>query len=381
MSKFSKLGAAALALALSLTMVAPITANAQIIEEYERDAKGKVTNTTYRDEDTKKSLSTKDGYYGIDPAAALSKDPKYFYICTNSYDEYMDFATTEDVARFENFKGKKGLKVKVIKKREYTDPNPTDVIDADYYDKDGNGYYKNVKGEIVKIDPKTAPKGESYGKYTVRFFAKKAGTYKVKYTAVLKDGTTVEKSIKVIARDDGTAIKSVTYAGKVIAESEDLDKPSDNRLWTKGYGYNVTNSKKGTIRVTMNKDFKLKKIEIGTPNIEKKTDDGRESSNYAKPNSSLDTPGNTAFNIRYDEETDAYIESSGVTCKWKKVKNGKKIKLAKVDDSAVAKTINTKTTKFESKDTSTTTYVRITYYDKKNKKTKRTYYTINLVQK
>ncbi|WP_026665652.1 hypothetical protein [Butyrivibrio sp. FC2001] len=368
MSKFSKLGATALALALSLTMVAPITANAQIIEEYERDAKGKVTNTTYRDEDTKKSLSTKDGYVVIDPAAALSKDPKYFYICTNSYDEYMQFNTTKDVARFENFKGKKGLKVKVIKKREYTDPNPTGPIDADYVDKNYDGYYKNVKGEIVKVDAASALKGDSSGSYTVRFFAKKAGTYKVKYTAVLKDGTTVEKSIKVIARDDGTAIKSVTYAGKVIAESEDLDKPSDNKLWTKGYGLNVTNSKKGVIRVNMNKDFKLKKIEVGTPNIEKKTyADGEETERYVKANSSLDS---------------AYDSAEGVTCTWKKVKNGKKIKLAKVDDSKIGTDpIDPKTTKFESKDTSTTTYIRVTYYDKKNKKTKRTTYTINLVQK
>ncbi|MCR5341812.1 MAG: hypothetical protein K6E70_00415 [Butyrivibrio sp.] len=380
MSKFSKLGATALALALSLTMVAPITANAQIIREYERDAKGNITNTTYRDEDTKKSMSEKDGYIVRDASAALSKDPKYFYICTNSYDEYMDFETTKDVARFENFKGKKGLKVKVIKKNEYTDATNTPVSRGDYVDKDGNEFYKNIKGEIVKLEAATAPKNGSSAEYTVRFFAKKAGTYKVKYTAVLKDGTTVEKSIKVIARDDGNAIKSVTYAGKVIAESEDLDKPSDNRLWTKGYGYNVTNSKKGTIRVTMNKDFKLKKIEIGTPNIEKKTDkNGVETQEYAKQNSSLDTPGNTGIDWDwYDEDL---IERSGVTCKWKKVKNGKKIKLSKVDDSAVGKSIDPKDTKFESKDTSTTTYVRITYYDKKNKKTKRTYYTINLVQK
>ena len=49
MMKFSKLGAAALGVALSITMLAPMTANASTIKTW--DAEG---NTTFTNEDTGK---------------------------------------------------------------------------------------------------------------------------------------------------------------------------------------------------------------------------------------------------------------------------------------------------------------------------------------
>ncbi|WP_408071839.1 hypothetical protein [Butyrivibrio sp. JL13D10] len=397
MSRFSKVGATALALALSLTMVAPITANAEVNWTREKDgtkekeigydyeADKPITEQvdaykyTYTNEDTKESFVVEkadeedEASYKI--INALESELKTFTIATKSYNETKSFSTTVDVAKYANFKSnKKNLKIKVISQREYTDPdNPktNDYFYSDYRtftDKDGNYYYRDVNGKLAKVEKDKvdtdAPKGYDYGNYTVRFYAKKAGKYTVTYDAVMKDGKTVQKSFQVIAKEDGAAIKNITYAGKTVAQSLDSDKAAENKLWAKNYGNNTTTLKSGKLKVTMNKDFKLKKIEVGTPSIETKTEKDWTSTKYTVANSSLDT------------------NEYGATCTWKKVNNGKKIKLSKVDDSAVDMGgYNAKTTTFSSKATSTTTYIRVTYYDKKNKTTERATYTINLVQK
>lgn len=377
MKGLKQFGAMAMAAALTITMVAPITANAEVTWTREKKGDGEYSyNYTFTNEDTKDTATIegldKDGEnaYGDNVQywvmEALESETKAYTICVNSYDEYVSLNTTKDVAKFSNFKSnKKDLKVKVIKTKESSYPDlAKESVGPDYYDKDGNGYYKNVDGKIIKVDKAKLdtdmPKGYDSARYTVRLYAKKAGTYKLKFDAVMKNGNTVKKTIKVIAKDYGNAIKSVTFAGKVVYQTKDDNGVDPNSLWTKGAGQNVTTAKSGKIRVTMSsKDFKLKKIEVGTPNIETKTDtDGEVSVDFKEATSSLDQ-----------------------NCTWKKVKNGKKIKLAKVDTSAVGQSYYPKHTKFSYKDTQTTTLIRITYYDKKNKTTERRTFAINRIQK
>ncbi len=393
MSKFSKFGATALAMALSLTLVAPITANAQVLWKSEGN------DRVYTNEDTKKSLSReKNGVELMEAENLLRTDEKVHYISVNAKNQTVQLATTKDVAKFENFKGKKGLKVKVIYREENTDSDGEKLtIKPDYVDIDtGAEYYKNHKGEFVKIDA-NAPKGEDKGTYKVRLFAKKAGNYKLTYDAKLKDGTTVKKSLKVVAREDSQAIKSVTYAGKIISETTDVDAPSNNKLWKKSYGENTTTAKKGTIKVVVNKDFKLKKIEVGTPRVKASTEGDITVEEYEKATSELDEA-----DIR---DEDAYAEDeadrpgippegegaeppketkSGVqfmpTYSWKKVKNGKRIKLSKVDESKIGIVTGPRISLY-SKDVKTKTVIRVTVYDKKNKTTKRFYYNIFLARK
>ena len=381
MRKISKLSATALAMALSITLIAPLSANAQVIRTWENDDKGFQKDTTYTNEDTKKSLSEKDGFYTarrkynpltdetIDGIRfALESELKTKTIATKSYNETELFVTSADTAKLENFKSnKKGLKVKVISKYEYTDTDPSEIKAPcyDYEDKERNAYYKNINGEIIKDgseDHKSCPKGADFGSYIVRFYAKKAGTYKVSYDAKLKDGTTVKKKFKVIAKEDGAAIKSVTFGGQLLDVTADTDSfDKSDRVWAKGYGINTTSKKSGKIRVTMNKDFKLKKIEIGTPSIQKTEDIDSKIVGYTPANSEVD------------------MIDGEITCTWKKVKNGKKIKLSKVDEAEVG--VYSKDTTFSKKSTATITYIRITYYDKKNKETKRAYLTIEKTQK
>ncbi len=355
MKGLKQLGAMALAAALTITLAAPISANAEIIRNY--DADGKVVS--YTNEDTGKTSKFE---------REVSTEDKVFTIATQDYGEVKEFRTTADVAKYDNFKSnKKGLKVKVIKKDEYTDPDKALNYHRDWDEDDENNYYyKNVNDVWTTVPADSwekLPQGWDWGRYTVRFYAKKAGTYKVKYDAILKDGTTVKKTLKVIAKADGAAIKSVTFAGKVICQTLSTDKIDPETLWTKGFGQNVTTAKSGKIKVTMNKDFKLKKIEVGTPIY-------KEVAGTAEDN----------FTKRYE---DAAFASSlerynDMTISWKKVKNGKKIKLNK-DDSYVHTYY--KTHNYIDKDTSTPTYIRITFYDKKAKTTERRYIVINKVNK
>lgn len=115
----------------------------------------------------------------------------------------------------------------------------------------------------------------------------------------------------------------------------------------------------------MNDDFKLKKIEVGTPHLKTVTEDG---------------------DSRIRPDTDANKkEKSDIT--WKKVKNGKKIKLTKVDvDTSGNGTYTHKDDGFkiakEVKGTVASTPIRITYYDKKDKTTKVTeIYITRLINK
>ena len=375
MKGMRQFGALTLAAALTITLVAPISANAQVNwtrVQTGTDKSGKALYTyTITNEDTGASvvLENQRSTSGDiqDVMEALENDTKSYDICTNSYDEYLSFNTTTDVAKFTNFKSnKKALKVKVIYTSESTDQNEKKyACSPDYKDKDGNGYYKNVNGEIVKVEKsklsEDMPKGYDNASYNLRFFTKKAGTYTVSYDAVLKNGTVVKKSLKVVAKSFGMPIKDVTFNGKSIYQPKDIDSIPSNTLWTKGAGQNVTTAKSGKIKVTMgSNDYKLKKIEVGTPVIETKNVDGYISTNYVYNN---------------DNNLDGCYT-------WKTVKNGKKIKLSTVDETAANDSgYNSKSTTYSARGTKTTTPVRITYYDKKNKTTTRKTVYIYKIQK
>ncbi|MCR5342023.1 MAG: hypothetical protein K6E70_01495 [Butyrivibrio sp.] len=371
MKQFFKIGAAAMALALSVTMVTPLTANAEVIDTWEKDADGHEIHT-FKNEDTGDSLSQKDYDIKLPQAKnVLGSELKKLTITIGSFNEIQKFDTTRDVERFTNFRcSNKDLKVKVIQKLEIRNLGE-EQCDADYKSKDGNTwYYKDVDGKIISVDKAKAatdmPKGNNEAYYNVRFYTKKKGTYTVKYDAILKKGGKVTKSLKVIAKEDGKPFKSVTYAGMNVFDNSSNAKDAGNRLWEKGFGYGVTSKKSGALKVVMNPDFKLKKIEIGEPSIEYKNTNEEKYEmvmDYTETNSSLN---------KYEEKT----------ISWKKIKNGKVIKLKKVDDgyAGLGKLFEWGW-EFGKKSKTTYTYIRITYRDKKNGETKREVFTIQLVQK
>lgn len=124
---------------------------------------------------------------------------------------------------------------------------------------------KNVKSKSKNVIAKvTAESYTSYvndGKTTTRysqasisFFGKKKGTYKVTFDVVNADGVKkCTKTIKVHVNKYSPAtvspIKSVKYAGKDIASYEPF-----------------ATAKKGKLKVTVNKGFKIKSIHVKKKN-------------------------------------------------------------------------------------------------------------------
>ena len=375
MIKISKLGAAALAAALSITMFAPLSANAEVIKTWEKNEEGR-NLYTYTNEDTGESLSDKETAYPIDGGErVLKSELKVLTITTDSYNETAEFVTTNDVKRFENFRSnKKGLEIRFLVKIEDRFDEATGYLMPDYISKDGKTYYyKNVYGKIVAVDAAKAdtdmPKGQDTAHYTVRFYTKKAGTYKVSYDAIMKDGGKVKKTFKIIAKADGSPYKVITYGGQTVWASGGNDKAPANYLWEKGFGPRTTRKASGVLKVVMNKDFKLKKIEVGEPSIAYRQYSPEEEKTYEMGMDYTETNSSLNQNKTRDK-----------TILWKKVKNGKKIKLSTVDDIYVGHQYEQRK-EFGLKSKTTTTYIRITYYDTKNKETRRDETTIYLVQK
>ncbi|WP_026493296.1 hypothetical protein [Butyrivibrio sp. XPD2002] len=383
MKGLKQFGAMALAAALTITLVAPISASAAIY----MDQDGATGNKTYTNEDTKESFtSSADLEFGDDIASALAKTQKVYYISTNDYAD-IKLSTTIDVAKFTGFKSnkKKALKVRVEKTEEVTKGSNAWITDSYAYAKKENGtwkyYYKDVNNEWKSTDEDGLKKlGENSGKYTIRLYAKKPGTYKIKYNAVDANGATIaKKTIKVVARDDSRAIKSITYGGKNILPDTDGDGRDDYTNYysvTKRSAY--TTKKKGKLVITANKDFKIKKIEIGTPVLDTRN---LETTNPT----GTQTYGNKPIDLNGNGRTDDIVkgvDESSVSMTWKKVKNKKTIKLSKVEDNEAGNYNKSwksgKTEVLTEKGNFAPTTIRVTVYDKKNKTTSTELYPIFL---
>ncbi len=177
-----------------------------------------------------------------------------------------------------------------------------------YIDVDYDGYVDSNSRSISLYATKT-------GKYTVSFDIYGANNKK-------------KSSKKVTVQVDTSPLKSITFDGKAI-------------------GYTTTKSS-GKLKVTMNKGYTLKKIEVGK---------------YVKKKSN----GTTQTNMKYT-----------------KIKNNAKITLSKVpyQYDSESGTLNPKAGESQSyyksweKEIYAPTEIKITYYDKFMKQTQTTYYSI-----
>ncbi len=199
---------------------------------------------------------------------------------------------------------------------------------------------------------------------SVSGYAKKAGTYKVTYTVKNINGTVVipTQTLTVVAKDDVSPFKKITYAGKSLWTNEDsrFDLSDDTDVYT--------TKKKGKLIVKPASGYKIKKIEVGAYNavVTKTSGSTTTTSNKNSGKEYTDSDGDTAYVTSFNE----YGQAVTGTQTYKKVKSGKKITLGTVP--------NTSTTVYEnSSNTNTEDYtailpatsVRVTYYDKTTKKT------------
>ncbi|WP_026666193.1 hypothetical protein [Butyrivibrio sp. FC2001] len=267
--------------------------------------------------------------------------------------------TPYDVARFGNFKtNKKALKLKVTEKLEDNYSESDSFVSGT----DGKKYCKDIFGNKQEYSAETIAKAEktnkyhAYGKYSINFYTKKAGTYKFSYDALDHDGNVITtRTIKVVAREDGYAIKEATFAGKrFYVSANSRYKGKETNLYSSKDGAYTTKSS-GKLKFKMNKGFKIQKIEVG-----------------------YNTVG-----YRDNSTTDSWsILPKGTV--WTEVKNGKKITLSTTDEGGPSyeKTkrydapTQQKIRSTEIHEQRSTTYIRVTYLDKRNGTTKREMFTI-----
>ena len=376
MRKSTKMGVAALALALSATILAPISANAAVLKNYDAATK----TYTYLNEDTNEIVTFKEGEGEVSDSRIMYKQTKAYYVTVKHYEELPTIYTTPDVVKYTDFKSNS----KSLKVRMYDLVEQTKAGKARYaYKKNENGetkyYYRDVNGNWqskTKKELKEIYKGQ--GRYQLQLFAKKPGKYKVTFNARNAEGAIIaNKSITVIARADARAIKSVTYGGKNVLTDTDGDGRADyNNYYATIGGY--TTKKKGKLVVTPNKGFKIKKIEVSsclvtTNNTDDKGWNGTENSSYAQ----VDLNGNGSTKDIVNNEDERNVSRT-----WKQIKNKKVLKLSKVDDESAANynlvdaTDNTRTKVRVSSGVMSPTYIRVTYYDTRNHETSRATYSI-----
>ncbi|WP_022761191.1 hypothetical protein [Butyrivibrio sp. AD3002] len=380
MGKFSRMGAAALVAALSFSMVAPISANAEIMKNYDA-----ATDTyTYCNEDTNEVVTFKADEGKMEDTSLLYNEKKVYYVNVGQYMEIPSIYTTPDVVKFTGFKSSsKNLKLRMYDSFEATNTGSPKYA---YYKKvDGKKlyFYRDVNGNMQSAEwdaLKEMYKGSGW--YRLQFYAKKPGKYKVNFNAVNAQGAVVaNKSITIIAKADTRAIKSITFAGKNVLKDTDGDGRDDYRNYYAKTG-NYTTKKKGKLVVTANKGYKIKKLEISSAVVAAdKPDDGWEGTKN-KGTEEVDLNGNG----RTDDVVNGQSEKS-VNRVWKTIKNKKTLKLsttsedAEVDYSLVNKKDNSKTKVRKTNGIIHPTFLRVTYYDTKNKRTVREVYEIWLLKK
>ena len=222
-----------------------------------------------------------------------------------------------------------------------------------------------------------------YNYITLYGYAKKAGTYTISYNLTDINGVKVmpTQTVTVVAKDDVSPFKKITYAGQSLWTNEGsrFSLSDDTNVYT--------TKKKGKLIVKPASGYKIKKIEVATYNATAtKTTTSDESDDYYtdkytyetttnKDNSATYTVDGEEYTINKYDEYNNYIDGQKT---YKKVKSGKKITIG-----TVPRTYSYKTTNTYGYDSDLTTYVRdtdstdilpatdirVTYYDKTTKKT------------
>lgn len=199
-------------------------------------------------------------------------------------------------------------------------------------------------------------------------YAKKAGTYKVTYNVTDVNGVKVmpTQTVTVVAKDDVSPFKKITYAGTSLWNNESSYGSRFRGLTDDTTVY--TTKKKGKLVVKPASGYKIKKIEVGTYNAvaTETSDSTTTTTNKNSGKAYTNSYGTTSYVTSYNE----YGMAVTGTKTYKKVKSGKKITLGTVPNTY------TEVTKYDSytateEETALlpATTVRVTYYDKTTKKT------------
>ncbi|WP_026499341.1 hypothetical protein [Butyrivibrio sp. WCD2001] len=225
--------------------------------------------------------------------------------------------------------------------------------------------------------------------------AKKVGKSKLSFSIVNKNGTVTPVKVNVYVVEKVAVFKQVTFAGKSLLD--DYSKTNNiNYGKVRGEDYwNLSTKKSGKLVVKTNKNFQVKKIEIGklyketitegmsgtNPQTGEQYDHSNTYSAYNRTSSvtehRVDLNGDGDF-----DDIIGGISESEVTYKFTPVKSGKKITLSTVgNDGGFDSSLNwtskdgkntkgeilTGSSSYKNRNYFATTVIRVTYFDKISK--------------
>lgn len=261
------------------------------------------------------------------------------------------------------------------------------------------GTYESLEDAEKAMNEAEAIASTSAVRY-LKVDAKKSGKTKLTFNIKNKNGNISKVSTTIFVVDDDDIFSKLTYAGQSLLADKDLEKKS---FYETGSGNFFTTKAKGKLVAKANKNFVIKKIEVGryyTENynygMEGTYPDGSKYDNSGSYSAYSSTGKITKHMVDlngdgdYDDTINGISERL-VTYKYKKVKSGKTIKLSKVGEKYDSSFSSTKKDKnwfndeygsvsstSKTRNFSAPTEIRITYYDKLLKNYGTATYTIRL---
>ncbi|WP_026528753.1 hypothetical protein [Butyrivibrio sp. VCD2006] len=223
--------------------------------------------------------------------------------------------------------------------------NPYDKTIYSGYDVDAYGnenyYYYNESGEKVYVGFYSNLPSASTCEYIMRLNALKAGKTTITFTTTTDEGRVLPYEIKVTAVDT-TPFKYITYAGKSLWYDSEIGASNNNYIYSKKRPF--SQKKSGKLKIKMNKNYSLKKIEVGT--LYEEAAAAPWGGNPADYNKSYTDDEGTVITTSYNGvsqrhavdlngdgdtlDTIGGISESSVIFKMRRVSNNKSFKLSKV---------------------------------------------------
>ncbi len=252
-------------------------------------------------------------------------------------------------------------KVSVYKKMSVDATTNADNVKVNYvYDevaKKGSwvvSYYTTVGAKVIvgtyddedkaNEAAKNAEMTASSAARCIKIDARAIGKSNLTFNIVNKNGNVSKVKTTIHVVDDTNIFKTLTFAGQSLID-KDQDKKS---FYEDGSGDYFTTKAKGKLVAKANKNYIIKKIEVGklyTENVNKGLDDTyydshyEEEKKYSDKYSAYSETGKTTthkVDLNGDGDFDDTINGvpeSNVTYRWKKTKSGKMVKLSTVGEN------------------------------------------------
>ncbi|WP_029320796.1 hypothetical protein [Butyrivibrio sp. AE3004] len=358
MTRFTRLGAAALAMALSITLVTPVSVNAMTDVDYKGSATADGTLDTTKDytvtetrKETGKTYSytkTADGKSTYDSSAR--DEALRYYVGTPSkvnvaVENYSTFSIAlnygETLDSVKVIKGKKNITLKKVGESTNTGYPTKDKDTKTYYftNRDGSKAFTTLT-EANYTEEAWLALQKKRSSFNYRLFGKSIGTAKIQYKVKDEAGKVTKKTITVNVTKDAAAFKSITYAGKELLY--DYSKGANNNKYIYSgkskYGVGYTTKKSGKLKVKMNKDYRLVNIWVEKDNdwvLEADSSNYDDEYGTRTETELVHQKGGVDLNSDGDcfDTIDGLSEGSKKTSNFTKLKNGGKLTLGKVADN------------------------------------------------